>query len=85
MTHFFKKMSCTASEACRTDFSMHYAPSSVMLHRVVTPCVVQMLPYWDWSELYNIDCLVNNPLYEEKERERPEDYCQVSGGGAASA
>ena len=40
--------------------------------------VVQVLPYWDWTGLYTMSCLVDNPLYEEEDRpERNEDTCQV--------
>ena len=36
----------------------------------------QVLPYWNWAELYSEECLVENPYY--KGQELLEEDCEVS-------
>ncbi|XP_043217827.1 uncharacterized protein LOC122379584 [Amphibalanus amphitrite] len=53
-------------------------PVQQAAHFYTRVALVKILPYWDWTGLYTMTCLVENPLYEETDRPvRTEDSCQL--------
>ncbi|XP_065186932.1 uncharacterized protein LOC135817637 [Sycon ciliatum] len=45
---------------------------------------IQFIPYYDFTKMYNDQCLVNNPLYEEPTQELSCDICKELGDAIES-
>jgi len=46
-------------------------------HTYARIALVKLLPYWDWTGLHELPCLLENPMFESVSGHRTEDTCEL--------
>lgn len=55
---------------------MYYDPAYRLVLATGRKATIKILPIWDWTKIWDTDCLIKNPIYSE-ETELSENDCEI--------